>query len=194
VGRKAIASLSAENMTQHIFSFESELQNNQSEVAPSSPNFSLSVSEKLSRYGANALSDVEHLGLLVGKEALAARLLAHFGSLKTLAKVSAVELRSFMTIRQAQRLVAALAVSARVQTQDSYQEPFDSPETVYRSSIDMQSFRQEVLSCLIRVSAESPRLISPKALSTNHSLIRGKFLSRQSSILPMPLWSYTIYE
>jgi hypothetical protein len=194
VGRKAIASLSAKNMTQHIFSFESELQNNQSEVAPSSPNFSLSVSEKLSRYGANALSDVEHLGLLVGKEALAARLLAHFGSLKTLAKVSAVELRSFMTIRQAERLVAALAVSARIQTQDAYQEPFDSPETVYRSCIDMQSFRQEVLSCLIRVSAESPRLISPKALSTNHSLIRGKFLSRQSSILPMPLWSYTIYE
>jgi DNA repair protein RadC len=144
VGRKAIASLSAENMTQHIFSFESELQNNQSEVAPSSPNFSLSVSEKLSRYGANALSDVEHLGLLVGKEALAARLLAHFGSLKTLAKVSAVELRSFMTIRQAERLVAALAVSARIQTQDAYQEPFDSPETVYRSCIDMQSFRQEV--------------------------------------------------
>jgi len=131
-------------MTQHIFSFESELQNNQSEVAPSSPNFSLSVSEKLSRYGANALSDVEHLGLLVGKEALAARLLAHFGSLKTLAKVSAVELRSFMTIRQAERLVAALAVSARIQTQDAYQEPFDSPETVYRSCIDMQSFRQEV--------------------------------------------------
>jgi DNA repair protein RadC len=144
VGRKAIASLSAENMTQHIFSFESELQNNQSEVAPSSPNFSLSVSEKLSRYGANALSDVEHMGLLVGKEALAARLLAHFGSLKTLAKVSAVELRSFMTIRQAERLVAALAVSARIQTQDAYQEPFDSPETVYRSCIDMQSFRQEV--------------------------------------------------
>src|ERR1700731_2829875 len=106
-------------MTQHIFSFESELQNNQSEVAPSSPNFSPSVSEKLSRYGANALSDVEHLGLLVGKEALAARLLAHFGSLKTFAKVSAVELRSFMTIRQAERLVAALAVSARIQTQDA---------------------------------------------------------------------------
>jgi DNA repair protein RadC len=140
---------SRKNMTQHIFSFESELQNNQAEVAPSSPNFSLSVSEKLERYGVNALSDVEHLGLLVGKEMLAARLLAHFGSLKTLAKVSAVELRSFMTIRQAERLVAALAVSARVQTQDAYQEPFDSPETVYRSCIDMQSFRQEVLRVIL---------------------------------------------
>jgi DNA repair protein RadC len=136
-------------MTQHIFSFESELQNNQAEVAPSSPNFSLSVSEKLARYGVDALSDVEHLGLLVGKEMLAARLLAHFGSLKTLAKVSTVELRSFMTIRQAERLVAALAVSARVQTQDAYQEPFDSPETVYRSCIDMQSFRQEVLRVIL---------------------------------------------
>src|SRR6202023_3868866 len=51
---------------------------------------------------------------------------------------------SFITIRQAERLVAALAVSARIQTQDAYQEPFDSPETVYRSCIDMQSFRQEV--------------------------------------------------
>jgi hypothetical protein len=120
-------------MTQHILSFESELQNNQNEVAPSSPNFSLSVSEKLSRYGVNALSDVEHLGLLVGKETLATRLLAHFGSFKALAQVSAVELRAFMTIRQAERPVAALAVSARAQAQDAYQEPFDSPKTYRRS-------------------------------------------------------------
>ena len=136
-------------MTQHIFSFESELQNNQTEVAPSSPNFSLSVSEKLARYGVNALSDVEHLGLLVGKETLAARLLAHFGSLKALAKASAVELRAFMTTRRAELLVAALAVSARAQAQDAYQEPFDSPETVYRSCVDMQSFRQEVLRVIL---------------------------------------------
>ena len=51
----------------------SELQNIEPEVGPSSPNFSLSVFEKLSRYG--ALSDIEHVGLLVGKETLAARLL-----------------------------------------------------------------------------------------------------------------------
>jgi DNA repair protein RadC len=132
-------------MTQHIFSFESELQNNQNEVAPSSPNFSLSVSEKLSRYGVNALSDVEHLGLLVGKETLAARLLNHFGSLKALTKASAVELGAFMTTRKAERLVAALAVSARAQAQNAFKEPFDSPETVYRSCLDMQAFQQEVL-------------------------------------------------
>jgi DNA repair protein RadC len=132
-------------MTQHIFSFESELQNNQNEVAPSSPNFSLSVSEKLARYGVNALSDIEHLGLLVGKETLAARLLNHFGSLKALTKASAVELGAFMTTRKAERLVAALAVSARAQVQNSFQEPFDNPETVYRSCLDMQAFQQEVL-------------------------------------------------
>ncbi len=132
-------------MTQHIFSFESELQNNKPEVAPSSPNFSLSVSEKLSRNGVNALSDVEHLGLLVGKEALAARLLKHFGSLKALTKASAVELGAFMTTHKAERLVAALSVSARAQAQNSFQEPFDSPETVYRSCLDMQAFQQEVL-------------------------------------------------
>jgi len=111
----------------------------------SAPNFSLSVSEKLSRYGVNALSDVEHLGLLVGKETVAARLLKHFGSLKALTKASAVELGAFMTTHKAERLVAALAVSARAQAQNSFQEPFDSPETVYRSCLDMQAFQQEVL-------------------------------------------------
>ena len=132
-------------MSQHIFPFSSELQNTRAEVAPSSLNFSLSVSEKLSRYGVNALSDVEHLSLLVGKEAVAARLLAHFGSFKALAKASAVELRAFMTIRKAERLVAALAVSARAQAQDAFQERFDTPETVYHSCVDMQAFQQEVL-------------------------------------------------
>ena len=46
--------------------------------------FSLSVAERLSRCGVNALSGVEHLGLLVEKEPLAARLLVQFGSLKSL--------------------------------------------------------------------------------------------------------------
>jgi DNA repair protein RadC len=175
-------------MTQHIFSFESELQNNQAEVAPSSLNFSLSVSEKLARYGVNALSDVEHLGLLVGKEMLAARLLAHFGSLKTLAKVSTVELRSFMTIRQAKRLGAALAVSARLQTQGAYQEPFDRPETVYRSCIDMQSFRQEVLRVIL-LDTRFRRITTVDITkgTVNESLLRGKSFGRQSSIRPT-LW------
>ena len=132
-------------MTQHILSFESELQNDQPEVAPSSPNFSLSVSEKLSRYGVNALSDVEHPGLLVGKETLAARLLAHLGSLKALTKASVCDLHPFMTTHKAERLVTSLAVAARAQAQSVFQEPFNTPETVYRSCADMQASRQEVL-------------------------------------------------
>ena len=181
-------------MSQHIFQFSSELQDTRAEVAPSSLNFSLSVSEKLSRYGVNALSDVEHLSLLVGKEAVAARLLAHFGSLKALAKTSAVELRPFMTTRKAERLVAALAVSARAQAQDAFQERFDTPETVYRSCVDMQAFQQEVLRVVL-VDVRFCRITAvdvTKGMSTNHSRTLGKFLSRQSSILPMPFSSYII--
>ena len=40
---------------------------------------------------------------------------------------------------------ATLAVSARAQAQIAFQEPFDTPETVYRSCLDMQAFQQEVL-------------------------------------------------
>ena len=50
-----------------------------------------------------------------------------------------------MTIHKAERLVAALAVSARAQAQNAFKEPFDSPETVYRSCLDMRAFQQEVL-------------------------------------------------
>ena len=59
------------NMSQHIFQFESELQNSSQEAAPSSPSLSPTVSEKLERYGSSALSGVEHLTLIVGKEDLA---------------------------------------------------------------------------------------------------------------------------
>jgi excinuclease UvrABC nuclease subunit len=93
-----------------LFPWIAFLQNIPEAAPKASPSFSLSVSEKLSRYGVNALNDVEHLGFLVRKETLAARLLAHFGSLKTLAKVSAVELRSFMTIRQAERLIGGTVI------------------------------------------------------------------------------------
>jgi DNA repair protein RadC len=132
-------------MTQHIFSFESELKITKTKLLLRRRTSHCQSSEKLSRYGVNALSDIEHLGLLVGKETLAARLLNHFGSLKALTKASAVELGAFMTTRKAERFVAALAVSARAQAQNSFQEPFDSPETVYRSCLDMQAFEQEVL-------------------------------------------------
>jgi hypothetical protein len=53
------------NMAQHIFSFESELQNISPEPAPSSRSLSPTVSEKLARYGSSALSGLEHLTLIV---------------------------------------------------------------------------------------------------------------------------------
>jgi hypothetical protein len=53
-------------------------------ISFSPPHFSLSVSERLSRCGVNALRDIEHLGLLVEKKKLAARLLVQFSSLKSL--------------------------------------------------------------------------------------------------------------
>jgi len=83
-------------MQGHIFPFESELQNNFPEAAPSSPSLSPTVSEKLALYGSSALSGVEHLTLLVGKEAIAAALIRHFGSIKALSRASFQQLRQFM--------------------------------------------------------------------------------------------------
>jgi hypothetical protein len=57
--------------------FESELQNGSQEAAPSSPSLSPTVSEKLERYGSSALSGVEHLSLIIGKEDLAQALVRH---------------------------------------------------------------------------------------------------------------------
>jgi hypothetical protein len=67
-------------MAHYISQLESELQN--------IPEASLSfcVSEKLARYGSSALSGLEHLTLLVGKESVALALVRHFGSLKGLAR------------------------------------------------------------------------------------------------------------
>jgi hypothetical protein len=67
-------------MAHHIFQLESELQN----IPEAAPEASLSfcVSEKLARYGSSALSGLEHLTLLVGKESVVLALVRHFGSLK----------------------------------------------------------------------------------------------------------------
>jgi DNA repair protein RadC len=95
-------------MAHHIFQSSSELQNIP-EAAPSSPAFS--VSEKLARYGSSALSGVEHLRLLVGKDSIADALLRHFGSLKALSRASFRELRQFLPKRKAEAVMAALSMS-----------------------------------------------------------------------------------
>jgi DNA repair protein RadC len=95
-------------MARHIFQSETELQNIP-EAAPEVSR-SFSVSEKLARYGFYALSGVEHLTLLVGKESVALALIRHFGSLKGMARASFQELRQFLPRRQAESVVAALSM------------------------------------------------------------------------------------
>jgi hypothetical protein len=78
-GRFASLRFRPKNLARHIFQLESELQNIP-EAAPRASR-SFSGSEKLARYGSSALSGVEHLTLLVGKESVALALIRHFGSL-----------------------------------------------------------------------------------------------------------------
>ena len=103
------------------------------------------MSEKLARYGSSALSGVEHLTLLVGKEAVALALIRHFGSLKVLARASFQELRQFLPRRKAEAVVAALSMSAIAETEHARSEQFDNPESIYRACADMKLFNQEVL-------------------------------------------------
>jgi hypothetical protein len=97
------------NMSQHIFPFESELQNSSQEAAPSSPSLSPTVSEKLALYGSSALSGLEHLTLLVGKEEIASALIGHFGSMKALSRASLQQLRQFLPRRKAEAVLAAFS-------------------------------------------------------------------------------------
>ena len=125
-------------MTQHIFSFETELQNNQTEVAPPSPNFSLTVSEKLALYGSSVLSGIEHLTLVVGNQSLAETLIRHFDSLRALSRVSSQQLRQFLPRRKAEAVMAALSMSMIVKSEHARSGVFDHPESVYRACSDMK--------------------------------------------------------
>jgi DNA repair protein RadC len=136
-------------MSQHIFQFESELQNSSQEAAPSSPSLSPTVSEKLERYGFSALSGVEHLTLIVGKEDLALTLVRHFGSIKALSRASIQQLLQFLPRCRAETLVAALSMSIIAESEHARCEAFDSPESVYRACADLKLFNQEVLRVIL---------------------------------------------
>jgi DNA repair protein RadC len=136
-------------MQQHIFQFESELQTNPKEAAPSSPSLSPTVSEKLERYGSSALSGVEHLTLIIGKEDLAIALVRHFGSIKALSRASIQQLLQFVPRRKAETLVAALSMSRIAESEHARSEAFDSPESVYRACHDLKLFNQEVLRVIL---------------------------------------------
>jgi DNA repair protein RadC len=149
VGRFASLRFRPKNMFQHIFQFESELQNSSQEAAPSSPSLSPTVSEKLERYGSSALSGVEHLTLILGKEDLALVLVRHFGSIKALSRASIQQLIQFLPRRKAETLVAALSMSTIAESEHARSEAFDSPESVYCACADMKLFNQEVLRVIL---------------------------------------------
>jgi DNA repair protein RadC len=136
-------------MSQHIFQFESELQNSSQEAAPSSPSLSPTVSEKLERYGSSALSGVEHLTLILGKEDLALAMVRHFGSIKALCRASLQQLLQFLPRRKAETLIAALSMSAIAESEHARSGVFDSPDAVYNACVDMKLLNQEVLRVLL---------------------------------------------
>jgi DNA repair protein RadC len=136
-------------MPQHIFPFESELQNNSKAAAPSSPSLSPTVSEKLALYGSSALSGLEHLTLLVGKEEIAFALIRHFGSMKALSRASLQQVCQFLPRRKAEAVMAAFSVSMIAESEHARSEVFDNPESVYRACYDMKLFNQEVLRAVL---------------------------------------------
>ena len=129
-------------MAPHIFQSETDLQNI-TEAAPSSPSFS--VSEKLARYGSSALSGIEHLRLLVGKDSIADALLRHFGSLKALSRASFKELRQFLPKTRAAAVMAALSISSVADAEQALSTPLNNAEAIYRANLDMKGLHQEVV-------------------------------------------------
>jgi DNA repair protein RadC len=101
------------------------------------------------RYGSSALSGVEHLTLLVGKESIACALIRHFGSLKALSRASFVELRQFLPQSKAEAVIAALSLSAIAEAEHAIADRLENPESIYRACSDMKLFRQEVLRVIL---------------------------------------------
>src|SRR5271165_4740117 len=130
-------------MAHHIFQLETELQNIP-EAAPKASR-SFSVSAKLARYGSSALSGVEHLRLLVGKDSIADALLWHFGSLKALSRASFKELRQFLPKGKAEAVMAAFSMSNVADAEHALSAPLNSAEAIYRANLDMKGFHQEVV-------------------------------------------------
>jgi hypothetical protein len=145
VGRFASLRFRPKNMAHHIFQSENELQNIP-EAAPSSRSFS--VSEKLALYGSSALSGVEHLRLVVGKDSLADALLRHFGSLKALSRASFRELRQFLTRRQAEAVMAALSMGNVAESEYALLSPLTNAEAIYKANLDMKGLHQEAAGIL----------------------------------------------
>jgi hypothetical protein len=111
-------------MSQHIFRSSVELQNTREDGLRTLASFS--VRERLPRHGSSALSGVEHLRLLVGRDSEVDRLLRHFGSLKEL--------------ERAFRVMAGVSMSSVVETEEALSGPLDKAEAVYRANLEMRCF------------------------------------------------------
>ena len=180
----------------HTIKLETELQNIP-EAAPKASR-SFSVSERLARYGSSALSGVEHLRLLVGKDSIADALLRHFGSLKALSRASFKELRQFLPKGKAEAVMAALSISNVADAEHALSAPLHNAEAIYRANLDMKRFHQEVvrvvlldaqLRCITKVdiargtvneSLAAPVRFSGRRLFTQLSLSRSYTTTHQA--------------
>src|SRR6202007_3410704 len=95
--------------------------------------------------GSTALSAVEHLTLLVGKESIALALMRPLRSLKALSRASFMELRQFLPQHKAEAVIAALSMSAIAETEHALSDQLDNPESVYHACADMKLLNKEVL-------------------------------------------------
>ena len=108
-----------------------------------------SVSEKLARSGSSSLSGLEHLRLVIGTDSLADALLHHLASLKALSRASFKELRQFLPRRKAEAVMAALAISNVAEAEHALSAPLKNAEAIYKASLDMKGFHQEVVSVVL---------------------------------------------
>jgi len=122
-GPHCFASLSAKKYGTPYFSVRNRTSKYSRSCSQASRSFS--VSEKLAHYGTSALSALEHLRLLVGKDSHADALLRHFGSLQALSRTSFKELRQFLPKNKAEAVMAALSISG---VADAEQAFISSPE------------------------------------------------------------------
>ncbi|MBI5272457.1 MAG: DNA repair protein RadC [Chlamydiia bacterium] len=115
--------------------------------------------ERLARYGAEALSTIELLAILLSSGTknlsvleLAAHLLGHFGSLRKISEASIPELCAIKGIGSAKavQLQAAFAVAKRLEERAD-QEKLDHPQKVFQLiGTDLRNQKIEVLLVLLR--------------------------------------------
>jgi DNA repair protein RadC len=124
--------------------------------------------EKLLRRGADSLTDAEILAILLrtgipGCNAidLAQKLLQSYGTLSLLARCTVAELSNFKGIGAAKalQLVAAFGLGIRLSAEQTFSEPLNQPESVYRllggemRLLDRESLRTVLLDTRFRLIA-----------------------------------------